>query len=205
MPSYNYLLKQTRIIASSPSVKSNLPKLVFFTDSNKLSNVYSVVKSLKPNILIIIRDYDHPQRELFAKEIIKLAKRRGNKILIAGDYNLAIKLNADGVHLPQYKAYQAKYIKNLSAKLIVTSSAHCYKSVKNLNLLPLDAIFVSPIFKTTSHAKQKPKRVKFLSVMRLLSQKPVYALGGVNFKNIKLLNNLAINGIAGIDVFDTKH
>ena len=198
---YSLLAKRAKLIEKNSKFKSKLPSLVFMTDCIKIDNVFSVVRSLPPNTLIIIRDYNIKNRKQYSQKIIKIAQRRGNKILIAKDFEMAKDLGANGVHLPEHIAYKAKKIKKYNSNLIVTTSAHNKKSIKESNLLPVDAVFLSPIFRTTSHNKTKNKGLCFLRNMQRLSTKPIFALGGVNVKNTLSLRNCGIKGFASIDAF----
>ena len=71
------------------------------TDPKRSNNPSEMAEMLPNGSVLIFRHYQIKKRELLAKNVI--AKCRKNKIfcLIGGDYRLALKLKADGIHLPE--------------------------------------------------------------------------------------------------------
>ena len=61
----------------------------------------------------------------------------------------------------------------------------------------LDAVFLSPIFTTTSHRGAKPLTPVRAAMIAAQAQVPVYALGGVTVRNGVLLAP-SFSGIAAI-------
>jgi len=61
----------------------------------------------------------------------------------------------------------------------------------------LDAVFLSPVFATTSHKGAKPLTAVRAAFIAAHAPVPVYALGGVTPRNVALLAP-AFSGIAGI-------
>ena len=84
-------------------------------------------------------------------------------------------------------------------KQILSISAHGIIDKRRIINSKADLIFLSPIFRTSSHPYSRPLGIiKFGLIARQFS-KPVIALGGINKNNIKKLKNLPIEGVAGID------
>lgn len=181
---------------------------VFFTDRKKVKNFEQVIKTLPKNSIIIIREYDldEESREIFAKNIISLARPRGLKILAAKSFSLARKIKADGVHFSDRDILPLQFFKKKSfpKNFIFSFAAHDFRV---LNKIKADMIFLSPIFATSSHPDTKPLGLRNLAKISLKTRKahyfspPVYALGGVNAQNLKSLRKLGIHGFAAIDLF----
>ncbi|MDC0196844.1 thiamine phosphate synthase, partial [Gammaproteobacteria bacterium] len=178
-----------------------MPPILYMTDEVRAPNPIPSINKLIPGSGVIFRHYNFKSRlELGVK--VKLACRKnGCLFIVGGDTSLAIKLNADGLHLPEYLVLNP----SLKAKLwrqkpnkILTAAAHCQKSLMTSMAFPVDAALLSPIFPTNSHLNQN--NLGILKFQKLTKQVTVdvYALGGINNKNaIQLINSPAI-GIAGI-------
>ncbi len=189
----------------SPLVKK-LPKMFFFTDRKRVKNIFAVVENLPKNSAIIIREYDldEPQRLDFAQEIMAIAKKKSLKVLVGKNWQLAVKIKADGVHFSDWEPMKQlpKHRNNQPKDFLVSYSCHSEKAVRKAQKYGCDLIFYSPIFATKSHLGQRP--IGSLKLRNLASKTttPIYALGGVNEKNIQTLINSHIAGIGGISMFD---
>ena len=78
---------------------------------------------------------------------------------------------------------------------IITSSAHSLHAL--MGTAHLDAVFLSPVFATTSHPGAKSLTPERAALIAGQAQVPVYALGGVTVRNGVLLAP-AFSGIAAI-------
>ena len=78
-----------------------LPALILMTDDERLADPLPTVETLPPNSAVILRHYGAPDREGLAVRLIALARRRGVRVLIAADAGLAVRVGADGLHLPE--------------------------------------------------------------------------------------------------------
>lgn len=179
---------------------SGLPPMIFITDHNKITNINNVINNLPKNSMVIIRDYNIDNRENYAFSIANICRKCGIKFLVAGDVKLARKIGADGVHLPEYMISEAEKINDMQ---FISVSCHNIDAIKNVGKYRVNAILLSPVFPTTTHPNTNIINLDMFKIMAEDSQIPVYALGGINEKNIKNLVGIKIAGIAGIDVFNT--
>ena len=178
-----------------------LPPLVFFTDRNKIPDVYRVIQQLPRGSMVIIRDYDHPNRHSYALSITRLARKRGHVVLVAGSARLALSVKADGLHIPERCLVTQRLWRNINPKWILTTSAHRLPTLIKIRHYPISAVFYSPVFQTTSHPEVKELgHLRFISDIKH-SKCPIYALGGVSSENIAILKHSKAMGVAGIDVF----
>ena len=179
---------------------SDIPPIACILDD--LSTYKNIIANLPPhNSLVIVRDYNNPNRHSLAQEIITLCKMKYIKCLIAGDPYLALQVGADGLHISSTNFFKLKKWKYKMPKWLITTSAHEVKRLLEIRKYRLHAIFYSPVFITSSHPDNKP--IGILKFMRDINQinLPIYALGGITFQNIKRLRNSKIIGIAGISIF----
>jgi thiamine-phosphate pyrophosphorylase len=115
------------------------------------------------------------------------------RLLVADDPTLA--MAADGLHLPERRAREAAHWRCRRPDWIITAAAHSLRAL--MNLAHVDAVFLSPVFATTSHpgaSALTPVRAAFIAGHATV---PVYALGGVTARNAALLAP-AFSGIAAI-------
>ncbi len=176
---------------------STLPHVIFITDRKRAQGAESAISRLPPNSAVIIRDYDHSEREAYAKDFVQIAHRYDVRALVAGDARLAHKIGADGFHMPEYQLWQS--MPSRHGFSLVTAACKSQKSMCRAAQMGVNMALYSPIFPTRSHQGAKTIGVHKLS--RVIAHAPlaVAALGGINAKTIKKLDAINITAIAAID------
>ena len=174
---------------------------------DKLLKKYYFINSFDTNIinkqdkttLFIYRNYNSPKFNI--SEILKIKtflKKRGNKLLLANNFKMALKLKLDGVYLPSfYKKFNHLNYSTYS-NFIILGSAHNLKEIKIKELQKAQSIFISSIFKNNNNFLGLNK----FRIISKYSKKDIIALGGISKKNIKKLKLLKISGFAGISYFE---
>jgi len=150
--------------------------------------------------IIIFRNYDQDIDEKLILTIKNYCKKKGNKFLISNNIKLAIRLNLDGAYIPSFNKDKKHLSYSIKKKFIILGSAHNIYEVRTKELQNVNAIFLSSIFKKN---KNYLGINKFKSIS-LLSDKPVIALGGISFNNLKKLALTNCQGFAGISFFEQK-
>ena len=175
----------------------NLPRFYHFINQFDKNHI----RKLDKKIGIIYRNYSEKSNESLILEIKNYCKKVNKKFFIAKNFNLAIKLNLDGVYLPSfYKILNTK--KNTKKKFAIIGSAHSVSEIKIKEKQGAELIFISPIFKAK-------KSNKFLNVIKfnyltLNTKKKVIALGGIAENNLNKLRITNSFGFASISYF-SKH
>ncbi len=175
--------------------RTKIPYSWYFTSSKNSKTPNFTIKKMPKSIGIIIRPYDLKNKNI--KKIINQAKNKSLISLVAGIKHK--EPNADGTHIPRWMYYKPKNTK------IISISFHGLKDTRKCLNLRANLVFVSPIFKTSSHVCSKGIGVVKLGLMCRNIKVPVIALGGINDKNIKYLRSLPIYGCAGIDIFEKNN
>ena len=139
--------------------------------------------------LVLVRGRDGKSRGKLAQSLYGIAP-----LLIADDPDLAADMGV-GLHLPEARMRDAAHWRVRHPDWIITSSAHSLRAL--MTARALDAVFLSPVFATTSH-----KGAMLLTPVRAAliaghGTVPVYALGGITPRNAALLAP-AFSGIAAI-------
>jgi thiamine-phosphate pyrophosphorylase len=134
-----------------------------------------------------------------AREIRRAADRRGLVFLVGADAALAIAAKADGIHLPERLMHRASDLKRSHPTWRVTAAAHGRKAVLRASRLRLDAVLVSPVFKSRSPSAGAPLGpIRFASLARG-ARLPVIGLGGVNEHTAPRLIHTGASGLAAVD------
>jgi thiamine-phosphate pyrophosphorylase len=163
--------------------------LVLMTD-DRAADWAAAARRLPQGSVVVVRARDARRRRALAEQLHGLAT-----LLIGDDPALALAIGAAGLHLPEARMRQAAHWRVRRPHWIITSSAHSLKALMNAHML--DAVFLSPVFATTSHPGARaltPLRAAFIAAQAPV---PVYALGGVTPGNAALLAP-AFSGIAAI-------
>jgi thiamine-phosphate pyrophosphorylase len=163
--------------------------LVMMTDDREADWVQAA-RALPQGSVVVVRGRDARQRRKLAELLQGLAT-----LLIADDPALAVEAGAAGLHLPERHMRAAAHWRARFPHWIITSSAHSLRALMGAHML--DAIFLSPVFATTSHQQARPLTPVRAAFIAAHAPVPVYALGGVNSRNAALLAP-AFSGIAAI-------
>ncbi|MBL8628554.1 MAG: thiamine phosphate synthase [Rhodospirillaceae bacterium] len=178
-----------------------LPVLFVMTDIQRLPDPGLMIEHLPSESAVVIRHIDEGKRRLLAARVLPRCKARRIKLLIALDWRAAAALRTDGVHLPE---------KNLTAPpaglrlwqrakgIILTAAAHNARAIRVARRNKCDAVFLSPVLPSRSHAARKALgRVRYAQMARQATL-PVIALGGIAPNTIRSLNGTRTSGVAGI-------
>ena len=162
--------------------------LVLMTDDRK-ADWARAARALPRGSVVVVRARDAGRRRALAAELYGLAR-----LLIAGDPGLAEDIGV-GLHLPEARMREAGHWRARHPDWIITSAAHSLRAL--MGTAHLDAVFLSPVFATTSHQAAKSLTPERAALIAAQAQVPVYALGGVTVRNGVLLAP-AFSGIAAI-------
>lgn len=197
---WHHLASKAHALKQCYAPGMTLPSLVYITDYNA-SDPFWVIPKLPFPTLVVIRDYNHPERSSYIKKLATICRAVQQPFLIAGAASLAIPPYARGIHLPQHQAQEATSLRQMHPTWWITSSAHTQEEIEYTNTLPLDALFISPIFSTASHPTAPALGIKKFKTLIPHSKHPVYALGGITADNCSLLDSSGAYGIASIRAF----
>lgn len=169
----------------------------------RLPDVVAVAERLPRGAAVVLRDYDDPRREDLGRRLARVCRVRGLVLLVAGDWRLAARLGADGVHLPEGVLRGGRLAPLLgwrrrSGKLL-SVAAHGAMAVRRAEAVGADVVLLSPVFPTRSHPGAAVLgAVRFASTARS-GGLPVVALGGITAATVKALDGTGAWGVAAID------
>lgn len=131
-----------------------------------------------------------------AREIATVAREAGAVLIVNGDVDLAIALDADGVHVPAFGPDAATVRARLAADRFVGTSCHDERELARAQ--SCDWIFVSPVFATPSKPGVAALGVEGLAKLAAASSVACYALGGVDASRADACFEAGAAGVAAI-------
>ena len=167
-------------VAARLAVRSGLPPLILLTDDERLPDPLAAAKALPRGSVVIVRARQPERRRALGLALRDVARARGLFLLIAGDTALALKLGADGVHLPERRIGEAAALR-ARYPLVVTAAAHSLAAVRRAGWV--DVLILSAVLPTASHQGRAALGVVRANLMARQMPKSVYALGGIAAKN----------------------
>lgn len=182
-------MKRCRARVKSP------PPVMLVIESSRMPDWPAVMARLPRGTGVILRDYDAPDRAARAARAARIARRRGLRLLIAGDGALARRVGAAGLHLPQFQLGARP--PNRRPGWLVTAAAHDRRALARAAAIGADAVLVSPVFATASHPGARALGPHRLARLIDTSPLPVIALGGVDRISARRLPP-GISGFAAI-------
>jgi len=184
------------------SAAGRLPLLILVTDRARLPDPAPAIGRLPPGSAVILRHYDAPDRADLARRTAALCRRRGVRLLIAGDWRLAAAGGADGVHLPEAMAWRGRPAwggtQPRRPGFLVTAAAHSPAALWRAARAGADAALLSPVFATASHPDADAIGVARFAAWCRGAPLPVYALGGVGPGTARRLAGTGAAGVAGL-------
>jgi thiamine-phosphate pyrophosphorylase len=149
---------------------------------------------------IQLREKDLNTSDLYclAKEIREITERKGANLIINDRVDIALAVDADGVHLGWQSLETGLVRKIVGRDKLIGCSAHCLKEAQSAENSGADYISISPVFDTANKDYFiKPLGVDEIGRIKAQINIPVIALGGINENNI---NKVLRNGADGIAV-----
>lgn len=147
-----------------------------------------------------LREKDLCTRDLYslAKEIREITERKGASLIINDRVDIAIAVDADGVHLGWQSLEIGMVRKMIGQDKIIGFSAHSLKEAERAENSGADYVTISPIFDTVNKDYFiKPLGVDEIGKIKEQISIPLIALGGINENNV---NEVLKNGADGIAV-----
>ena len=164
------------------------------------NNLNLVLKSNKVKFFQLRLKKERKKRKvIIAKKILRICKKNKVKFIINDDPYLASKVNADGCHLGQKDMSIKKAKKILKKKIIGVTCHNSIKLAKKALLDRADYIALGAFYKSKTKKTIYKAHMKTLINIKMSTNLPVVAVGGINEKNYKnlLLNKADFLAISG--------
>ncbi len=144
------------------------------------------------------RDKNASRRKVY-EEAIKLGRLAGkhNAVFIVNDYSdIALAVDADGVHLGQDDLPVKEAREILGKGKIIGVSTHCIEQALEAEQAGADYIGFGPVFHTSTKDAGSPRGTDLLGEIKNKVSIPVVAIGGINLGNIHSVLETGVDAVA---------
>ncbi len=179
-------------------------KLYLITDRRLFSAQNDLLTAVEEALLAGVRAVQLREKDLSTRELLEMADRfreitgRHNaKLFINDRLDIALNVEADGVHLGQSGIPVHAVRKVVKDKFLIGCSTHSEKEAMEAEEGGADFITFGPLFHTPS--KLKYGQPVGLEALREVSKKitvPIFGIGGIKSENIKDVLDAGASGIA---------
>jgi thiamine-phosphate pyrophosphorylase len=170
----------------------DLPKLYAITDTRlcRLSHAEQVARFIDGGATFVqLREKHLSPREFYreASVALRVARSRSVRLIINDRVDIALALQADGVHLGQDDLQPEAARRLLGERAIIGFSTHNLEQAREAARLPVDYIAIGPIFPTSSKDNPDPAvGLDGLSLVRqVIGHVPLVAIGGINHETAR--------------------
>lgn len=148
--------------------------------------------------LVQLREKSSDSLELFniAKEVKKITDKHNIPLIIDDRIDIAMAVDATGVHLGQEDIPCNVARKILGSDKIIGVSAHNIKEALKAQSDGADYLGCGSIFNTSTKNNVTSLKIQELREIKEKVNIPVVAIGGINEKNVLELRGTGIDGIA---------
>jgi thiamine-phosphate pyrophosphorylase len=173
--------------------------MLLFTDPVRTADPAAIARRLPRGAGVVYRAFGAADAVEKGRALAVVCRRRGLILLVGADPGLAMRLGADGLHLPERMVFRAGRIRALQRRFRVTAAAHSLTAARRASKAGAQAIVVSPVFPSRSPSAGRPLGVFALARIVRRAGVPVYALGGVNTRTARRLKLAGVAGLAAIE------
>ena len=131
-------------------------------------------------------------------QLRELTKKYGIPLIVNDRVDLALAVDADGVHIGQDDLPAEVVRKLLGEEKIIGISTHSIEEVEKANNLPVDYIAFGSIYRTPTKEKPIVVGVEKLKEAKKVAKKPLVAIGGIMPYNVDEVIKAGADGVAVI-------
>ena len=176
-------------------------KLYFITDSTNYGEeefLFRIEEALKGGVTLLqLREKEKDTREYIelAKKVHSITKKYNIPLIIDDRVDVALAINAEGVHLGQSDMPVSMARKLMGTDKIIGATAKTVEQAKEAYKQGADYLGVGAIFPTTTKVKTVLTSTVTLKDICNSVPIPANAIGGLNKDNIDILKGIPIAGI----------
>lgn len=191
-----------RAAAAVSPPKVPLPPLLFFTDPTRTPRPWETASRLPAGAGVVFRHFGATDALEIGLRLRAATQAAGVRLLVGLDTDLAERIEADGVHLPERALSAAYALSGRRPDWLLTGAVHSLEAARRAH--DLDALVLSPVFSAggASATRTALGVARFRSITAV-APCPVYALGGIDAARAAELASSGACGIAGVDAVQT--
>lgn len=176
---------------------SRAPPLLFFTDPERTPRPWEIAARMPAGSGVVYRGFGAVGAVQTAELLRAVTRDRGMILLIGADADLADRVEADGLHLPERALTAAYSLSGRRPDWILTGAVHSVEAA--LGARDLDAVVLSPIFAAGGASAVRPALGIEALTDATSGSTRVIALGGVTAGNATAITPTGAYGLAAID------
>ncbi|MBM4136151.1 MAG: thiamine phosphate synthase [Nitrospira sp.] len=144
------------------------------------------------------REKEKSRQEIYEEAVcLRRLTDEYKAVLIVNDHtDIALGVNADGVHLGQDDLPLKEARKIMGKQKIIGISTHSLEQAIEAERDGADYIGLGPVFHTTTKNAGTPKGTDMLREVKNQIHIPVVAIGGINLENIRLVLDTGVDAVA---------
>jgi thiamine-phosphate pyrophosphorylase len=173
--------------------------MLLFTDPARTPDAAATARQLPRGAGVVYRAFGAADAIEKGQALASVCRRRGLILLVGADPALAVRLGADGVHLPERLTFRAGQIRALGRRFRITAAAHSLAAARRASIAGVDVVVLSPVFPSRSPSAGRPLGPFVLARIVQGAGAPVYALGGVNARTGRRLKLTGAAGLAAVE------
>ncbi len=166
--------------------------------------VESVLKNKATFIQLREKDLDYKNFKELAIEVKKVTDKYKVPFVINDNIQIALEIDADGVHVGQGDLEAAKARKILGDDKILGVSVTNVEQAIEAEKAGADYLGAGSVFPTTSKLDATDVELEEINKITKAVSIPVVGIGGINEENIHMLKNSGLDGIAVISAILAK-
>ena len=166
---------------------------IYLLTTNRSNLEEVVLQALKAGVKIVQyreKFLNDNEKVLQAKSLASLCKEYNSLFIINDRIDIALAVEADGIHLGQEDMPTKIAREILGTEKIIGRSTHCSEDIKNAEKEGCDYIGIGPIFPSETKKQLRPLGIDYLKKGLSETLLPAFAIGGINSSNINKLNHI---------------
>jgi thiamine-phosphate pyrophosphorylase len=180
----------------------------FITDSrlSRAGNISDVKNAVASGVKVVqYRDKDASTKKMFLEAVKLKALCKGITFLVNDRLDIALAIDADGVHIGSDDLPYVSARKLLGKNKIIGLTVHSVNEALEAQRQGADYIGVSPVFATlTKPAAGRPKGPGLIRKIRRCVSIPIIAIGGIDLSNAREVIASGADGLCAISAVVTK-
>jgi len=180
----------------------------FITDSSlsRAGNISDVKQAEACSVCAVqYRNKNAETREMYIEAVRLREICRNAPFLINDRIDIALAVDADGVHLGQLDMPYRAARKMLGPEKIIGITVHNISEAMEAQLSGADYLGISPIFQTATKSDAgKPAGIALIEEIRARIDIPLIAIGGINLSNAPEVVRAGADGLCAISAVVAK-
>jgi thiamine-phosphate pyrophosphorylase len=170
--------------------------MLLFTDPKRTPKPWEIAARMPAGSGVVYRSFGAPDTLETAERLRVMTRKRGMTLLIGLDTDLADRVGADGLHLPERALSAAYALSGRRPDWILTGAVHSVAAARTAR--DLDAVILSPIFSAGGVSAEKPALGVEALARAAGGKTRIIALGGITAGNSGELQGSGAYGLAAI-------